>query len=47
MATARNLLFSWDTVDQLPDLDRLRTILEALPDETLLAALEARPMAFG
>ena len=42
MATAQNLLFSWDAVDQLPDLKRLRMILEALPDETLLAALEAR-----
>ncbi len=42
MATARNLLFSWDAVDQLPDLRRLRLILEALPDGDLLEELEAR-----
>ena len=42
MGTAQNLLFSWDAVDQLPDLRRPRLILEALPDETLLAALETR-----
>ena len=29
MATNRNLLFSWAAVDQLPDLERRRMILEA------------------
>ena len=42
MATGQNLLFSWDAVDQLPDLRRLRLILAALPDAALVAALEAR-----
>ena len=42
MATRQNLLFSWDDVDQLPDLERLERVLEALPDEALIAALEAR-----
>jgi len=38
MATVQNLQFPWDAVDQLLDLERLRLILEALPDEALLAA---------
>ena len=42
MATRQNLLFSWDDVDRLGDLERLRPTLEALPDEALLAVLEAR-----
>ena len=42
MATPQNLLFSWDDVDRLGDLERLRLALEALPDEALLTALEKR-----
>ena len=42
MATGQNLLFSCDAVNQLPDLKRPQLILEALPDEALLAALETR-----
>jgi len=34
-------LFSWDQVDAASDLDRLRRVLEALPDEALMVALEA------
>ena len=34
-------LFSWDPVDAASDLDRLRRVLEALPDEALMVALEA------
>ena len=34
-------LFSWDQVDAASDLDRLRMLLEALPDEELMRALEA------
>ena len=35
-------MFSWDDVDRLGDLERLRLALEALPDEALLTALEKR-----
>lgn len=34
-------LFAWDQVDAASDLDRLRRVLEALPDEALMLALEA------
>lgn len=34
-------LFSWDQVDAVSDLDRLRRVLEVLPDEALMQALEA------
>ena len=40
MATEQSLLFSWTNVDRLPDLQRLALVLEALPDEALLARLE-------
>ena len=40
MATEQSLLFSWTNVDRLPDLRRLELVLEALPDEALLAWLE-------
>ena len=39
MATGQNLLFSCDAVNQLPDLKRPQLILEALPDEALLAVV--------
>jgi len=34
-------LFSWDQVDAASDMDRLRRVLEALPDEALMGTLEA------
>lgn len=34
-------LFSWDEVEAASDLDRLRVLLEALPDEDLMRTLEA------
>jgi hypothetical protein len=34
-------LFSWEQVEAASDLDRLRVLLEALPDEDLMRALEA------
>ena len=34
-------LFSWDQVDAASDLERLRVLLDALPDEDLMQALEA------
>ncbi|MCY4319263.1 MAG: hypothetical protein OXE76_08770 [Alphaproteobacteria bacterium] len=41
MATAEKLPFSWCDVEALPDLERLRVVLEALLDEEIVAALEA------
>ena len=42
MATLpRPQLFCWDSVDQLGDLQRLRLVLDALPDEPLMQTLEA------
>lgn len=35
-------LFSWSQIDAASDLDRLRLVLAALPDEDLVAFLEAR-----
>jgi hypothetical protein len=34
-------LFSWDQVDASSDLDRLKLVLRAIPDEKLMVALEA------
>ena len=34
-------LFCWDSVDQLGDLERLKLVLDALPDEALMQLLEA------
>ena len=41
MATAEKLPFSWRDVEALPDLERARLVLEVLPDEEIVAALEA------
>ena len=41
MATADTLLFSWSDVEKLPELRRLELVLDALPDEELVAALES------
>ena len=38
----RRSLFSWKNVESKSDLDRLRLVLEALPDEPLMVKLEAR-----
>ena len=37
-----NLLFSWDNVELLPDLQRLKLVLDTLPSADVVAALEAR-----
>ena len=41
MATSDTVLFSWSEVEKLPELRRLELVLDALPDEELLASLEA------
>ena len=41
-ASETRLLFSWDDVNVLPDLQRLDFVLSCLPDEAVIAALEAR-----
>ncbi len=38
----RRSLFSWKNVESKSDLDRLRLVLEALPDEALMVQLESR-----
>ena len=40
MATAEKLPFSWHSVESLPDLERLRLVLDTLADEEIVAALE-------
>ena len=41
MATiSEPFLFRWDSVDQLGDLERLKLVLDALPDEPLMQLLE-------
>ena len=39
MATQANLPFSWQQVDSLSDLNRLRLVLDALPDADIINAL--------
>lgn len=41
MSTTSNVLFCWDDVEKLPELRRLELVLDTLPDEELVAALEA------
>ena len=41
MVTADTVLFSWSDVEKLPEHRRLELVLDALPDEGMLAALEA------
>ncbi len=41
MATAYKLPFSWCDVEGLRDLERLRLVFEVLPDEGIVAALDA------
>ena len=38
----RRSLFSWKNVESKSDLDRLRLVLEVLPDEGLMVRLEQR-----
>ena len=38
----RTFPFCWDSVDQLGDLERLKLVLDALPDEPLMQLLERR-----
>ena len=42
MATRQSVLFSWDDVEGLPELRRLGFVLDQLPDEGVVSALEAR-----
>ena len=35
-------LFSWDDIDALPDLHRLRLVLDYLPDASVIEELSAR-----
>ena len=41
MATPEKLPFSWRDVEILPDLECLRLVLDVLPDEEIVSALEA------
>ena len=41
MATGERVPFPWQDVESLPDLERLRLVLDVLPDEEILASLEA------
>ena len=38
----RRSLFNWKNVESKSDLDRLRLVLEGLPDEGLMVSLEQR-----
>jgi hypothetical protein len=38
---AQKKMFEWEEVDRLGDLDRLRMVLNSLPDEELMEAMEA------
>ena len=40
MTTTSNVLFCWHDVEKLPELRRLELVLDTLPDEELVAALE-------
>lgn len=35
-------LFSWDDIEELGDLERLRLVLEHMPDEKLMQKLEKK-----
>jgi len=40
MAATNRLLFSWDDVENLPDLKRLSLVLNYIPDEKIVQAME-------
>ena len=40
-------LFSWQQIDELGDLIRLKLMLGAVPDESLMAPLERGHRSFG
>ena len=40
MATTQSILFSWDNVEALPDLQRLELVFRYLPDQDIIAALQ-------
>ena len=42
MATAERVPFSWHHVESLPNLERLRLVLDTLPDGEIVAALDAK-----
>ncbi len=39
---AQNDLFSWDFIEEMEDIKRIRLVLENLPDEGLVRTLEGR-----
>lgn len=42
MAATRPTLFYWDDVDILPDMQRLKLVLQYLPDDDIIKALELK-----
>ena len=40
MAATQSILFSWDNVEALPDLQRLELVFRYLPDQDIIAALQ-------
>ena len=42
MSRQNSLFFSWDKVDDLPDLKRLKMIFEVLPDEKIIEHLNRK-----
>ena len=45
MAATNRSLFSWDDVENLPDLKRLSLVLDYIPDEKRLLSVDSRPVA--
>ena len=42
MAATNRSLFSWDDVENLPDLKRLSLVLDYIPDEKIVQVLEKK-----
>ena len=42
MAATNQSLFSWDDVENLPDLKRLSLVLNYIPDEKIVQAMERK-----
>jgi hypothetical protein len=42
MAATNRSLFSWDDVENLPDLKRLSLVLDYIPDEKIVQAMEKK-----
>jgi len=45
--TPQQRLFGWQEIDELGDLERLRSVLEHMPDESHMRLLEAQRGAWG